>query len=97
MCLKTRFHFIKMRYQIEPRDRIYVKGYGVLSFPKNIGKGLSIAVNLLFEHNLGLNITKDEFKKLFEFATSGTYFLFQGILRPNKWCCYGFSPWYCSD
>ena len=30
-----------MRYSIEPRDRIYVKGYGFLSFVKNIGKILS--------------------------------------------------------
>ena len=29
-----------MRYSIEPRDRIYVKGYGFLSFAKNIGKNL---------------------------------------------------------
>ena len=28
---------IKMRYSIEPRDRIYVKGYGFLSFAKNMG------------------------------------------------------------
>ena len=27
-----------MRYSIEPRDRIYVKGYGFLSFAKNIGR-----------------------------------------------------------
>ena len=27
-----------MRYSIEPRDRIYVKGYGFLSFAKNMGK-----------------------------------------------------------
>ena len=32
---------IKMRYSIEPRDRIYVKGYGFLSFAKNMGKNLS--------------------------------------------------------
>ena len=32
---------IKMRYSIEPRDRIYVKGYGFLSFAKNTGKSLS--------------------------------------------------------
>ena len=32
---------IKMRYSIEPRDRIYVKGYGFLSFAKNMGKSLS--------------------------------------------------------
>ena len=30
-----------MRYSIEPKDRIYVKGYGFLSFSKNIGKDLS--------------------------------------------------------
>ena len=27
-----------MRYSIEPKDRIYVKGYGFLSFAKNMGK-----------------------------------------------------------
>ena len=26
-----------MRYSIEPRERRYVKGYGVLSFARNIG------------------------------------------------------------
>ena len=30
-----------MRYSIEPRDRKYVKGYGFLSFAKNMGKSLS--------------------------------------------------------
>ena len=30
-----------MRYLIEPRDRRYVKGYGFLSFAKNIGKNIS--------------------------------------------------------
>ena len=29
---------IKVRYSIEPRERRYVKGYGFLSFAKNIGK-----------------------------------------------------------
>ena len=32
---------IKMRYSAEPRERIYVKGYGFLSFAKNMGKCLS--------------------------------------------------------
>ena len=32
---------IKMRYSIEPRDRMYVKGYGFSSFAKNMGKNLS--------------------------------------------------------
>ena len=30
-----------MRYPIEPKDRIYVKGYGFVSFAKNLGKNLS--------------------------------------------------------
>ena len=31
-----------MRYSIEPKERRYVKGYGFLSFAKNIGRKLSI-------------------------------------------------------
>ena len=31
-----------MHFSIEPRDRTYVKGYGFLSFAKNIGKDISI-------------------------------------------------------
>ena len=30
-----------MRYSVEPRDRIYVKRYGFLSFAKKIGKTLN--------------------------------------------------------
>ena len=30
-----------MRYSIEPRDRIYVKRYGFLSFAKDMGKSVS--------------------------------------------------------
>ena len=30
-----------MRYSVETRDRIYVKGYGFLSFAKNMAKSLS--------------------------------------------------------
>ena len=30
-----------MGYSTELRDRIYAKGYGVLSFDKNIGKNVS--------------------------------------------------------
>ena len=34
-------NIIKIRFSIEPRDRIYVNGYGYLSYAKNIGKNLS--------------------------------------------------------
>ena len=33
--------FMKMRYSIEPRGKIYIKGYGFLSFAKNMGKSFS--------------------------------------------------------
>ena len=36
-----------MRYSIEPRERIYVKGYGFLSFAKNMGRNANkVAKNL---------------------------------------------------
>ena len=31
-----KFHCIEKRYSIEPRDRIYVKGYGFMSFTRSI-------------------------------------------------------------
>ena len=37
-----------------------------------------IAVDLLFEHSPDFKITKNKFKKLFDFATSGIHFLFDG-------------------
>ena len=41
-----------MRYSIEPRDRIYVKGYGFLSFAKNIGThATKVAKNLSNKYN----------------------------------------------
>ena len=35
------FYRIKMRYLIEPKNRIYVKGYRFWSFANNMGKNLS--------------------------------------------------------
>ena len=32
---------IKTRCSIEPKDRVYVKGYGFLSFAENMGKHLN--------------------------------------------------------
>ena len=32
------FHCIKMRYSVEPRDRVYVKGYGFMSFARSMSK-----------------------------------------------------------
>ena len=57
-----------MRYSIEPRDRIYVKGYGFLSFAKNMGKILSSKYGQkLLDSAKKLTtyaIKKEQFKKL---------------------------------
>ena len=37
-----------MRYSVEPRDRIYVKGYEFLSFAKNMDKKLIINMVKIF-------------------------------------------------
>ena len=41
-------------------------------------KIIDIAVNLIFDKYPDLKITRQERKKLFEFATSGTHFLLDG-------------------
>ena len=42
-----------MRYPVQPRDRIFVKGYGFLSFAKSMGKGFgkTISTNLTSKYN----------------------------------------------
>ena len=37
--------------------------------------------------------TKDEVKRIFAFATSGTQFFSRYILWPNRWSCHRFFPW----
>ena len=39
-------------------------------------KTIDTAINLIFNHNPNLNITRKELKKLFLFATSQTHFIF---------------------
>ena len=39
---------------------------------------IQIAVELIFQNNPKLKVTKRELKQLFNFATSGTHFIFNG-------------------
>ena len=58
----------------------FLVSYDVTSLFTNISlqETIDIAINLIFNHNLNLNITKKELKKLFLFATSQIHFLFNG-------------------
>ena len=84
-CTKDSFTFCEEIKKVSATNRFLIS-YDVCSLFTSIPlkETIDIAVNLLFEHNPGLNITKAELKKLFEFATSGTYFLFQGTFYDQK-------------
>ena len=78
-CTKDSFTFCEEIKKVSATNRFSIS-HDVCSLFTSIPlkETIDIAVNLLFDHNPDLNITKAELKKLFEFATSGTYFLFQG-------------------
>ena len=40
------------RYSIQPKDQIFVKGYGFLSFAKNIDKNISKNLSARYSHKL---------------------------------------------
>ena len=56
----------------------FLVSYDVASLFTNIQlqETIDIGINLIFNHNPNLNITRQELKKLFLFATSQTYFIF---------------------
>ena len=64
--------FLNLRMQIFPVS------YDITSLFTNIPlqETIDIAINLIFNHNPNLNITRKELKKLFLFATSQTHFIF---------------------
>ena len=56
------------RYSVQPRDRIFLKGYGFLSFAKNISKniGANIIKNFMLENQQQMHLKlleKEQFKK----------------------------------
>ena len=61
-------------------SKIFLVTYNVISLFTNIPlqETIDIALNLIFNFNSNLNITKKELKKLFLFATSQTHFIFNG-------------------
>ena len=60
------------------RSKKFLVSYDVTSLFTNIPlqETIDIAINLIFNHNPNLNITRKELKKLFLFATSKTHFIF---------------------
>ena len=71
------FSFVSQIKNANLSKKILVS-YDVTSLFTNIPlqETIDIAINLLFNHNPNLNITRKELKKLFLFATSQTHFIF---------------------
>ena len=74
---KDTFSFVSQVKNTNLSKRFLVS-YDVTSLLTNIPlqETIDIAINLIFNHNPNLNITKKELKKLFLFATSQTHFIF---------------------
>ena len=52
------------RYSVQPRDRIFVKGYGFLSFAKNMGKNI--------KKNISKSVSGKYSQKLLDHEKSAT-------------------------
>ena len=76
---KSDFSFVSQIKNANLSGKLLVS-YDSTSFFTNIPlqETIDIAINPIFNHNPNLNITKEELKKLLLFATSQTYFLFNG-------------------
>ena len=73
------FGFCEGIRQVSNNDNFLVS-YDVCSLFTSIPlqETIEIAVELIFENNPQLKVTKRELKQLFNFATSGTHFIFNG-------------------
>ena len=78
-CTKDSFSFSEEIQQVSGNDNFLVS-YDVCSLFTSIPlqETIEIAVKLIFENNPQLKVTKRELKQLFNFATSGTHFIFNG-------------------
>ena len=76
-CAKDSFSFCKEVEEVSCYNKFMIS-YGVCSLLTSIPlkETIDIAINLLFDKHPYLKITRQELKKLFEFATSGRHFLF---------------------
>ena len=85
---KMFFSFVKLRMQIFPKKILVSCDVTSLFTNISLEETTDIAINLTFNHNPNINITKKELKKLFLFAASKTcsqkfYLCVQFITVPN--------------
>ena len=76
-CTQGSFSFVKEVQEVSVPDYFMVS-YDVCSLFTNIPlkETIDLAVDVIFDNNQSMNITKPQLRKLFVFATSQTHFLF---------------------
>ena len=78
-CARDSFSFCKEVQEVSSSNKFIISNYVCSLFTSiSLKETIDIAVNLIFDKYPDLKITRQELKKLFEFATSGTHFLFDG-------------------
>ena len=78
-CTKDSFSFCKELQEVSSSNKFMISNDIFSLFTRILLKEtIDIAVNLIFDEYSDLKITRQELKKLFEFETSGTHFLFDG-------------------
>ena len=77
-CTKNSFSFCEEIKKVRASNKFLVS-YDVFSFFTSIplAETIDMAVDFLFEKNPGFKISKADLMKLFQFATSGTHFMFE--------------------
>ena len=78
-CTKDSFSFCKEIKKVNSTNKVLIS-YDICSLLTSIpfNETIGLAVQLIFDNNPNIKITKKDLKKLFEFATSGTHILFDG-------------------
>ena len=61
-----------IRYSVQPRDRIFEKDYGFLSFAKNTNKNIG--------KNISKNLSRKYSQKLFDYAKKSA----KGVLKTSS-------------
>ena len=72
---KLKFVWIKIKKFFKRRVSIIKKKVTSLFTNTPLQKTIDTAINLIFNHNPNLNITRKELKKLFLFSTSQAHFV----------------------
>ena len=78
-CATDSFSICKEIQEVSAFNKFMIS-YDVCNLFKNIPlkETIKLSMNLIFEKHGEIRITRKQLTKLFEFATSGTHFLFNG-------------------